>query len=266
MGTDTVLLNPWGQSQTASARLDYTVRNGGDEVSVFAEVGGALRGFRENQISGPVLFDQASRVSLTAQETERLGALTGQANMQLGLGAEGLLPHKQFRLGGGSVEATWRNDTYRQASAVSSQPARDAHLVAFGAAGPVAYLRSGGIRTSGPTGENLVAGRLSLGGTPFPAVTPLSPLQLSVFSGVGTVWSGGTFLAGFDSNELLGDAGFGARYDISTIPHLDRWTAQSDFLQDLDVVAKFPVWASDPALIDPAQDELSFRWLIGVEL
>jgi hypothetical protein len=97
-------------------------------------------------------------------------------------------------------------------------------------------------------------------------VNALSPLRLSAFSGLGTVWSDGAFLSGLDADDLVGDAGIGARYSFSEIPHLRRWTAQSDFLQGLDVVAKFPFWASDPGLIEAGQDEFAFRWLIGVEL
>jgi hypothetical protein len=112
----------------------------------------------------------------------------------------------------------------------------------------------------------MVAGRLSLGGAPFSNVNPLSPLRLSVFSGIGTTWDEGAFLSGFDADDLKADVGIGARYSISEIPHLDRWTAQSDFLQGLDVVAKFPVWTSDPDAIRGSTDEFEFRWLIGVEL
>ncbi|HKL87993.1 MAG TPA: hypothetical protein VJ884_03235, partial [Salinibacter sp.] len=280
LGTTSQLLNPWGESHTLSARFDYVRQQGSDRVSVFAEVGGALRpfdsdfagtlgptgsGLAPHQPAGNNL-DQASRIGLSAQKTTRLGALTGIANLQVGLGAEGLLPHKRFVLGGRSLEAQWQNDTYRQARAGFERPAADAHLVGFGTAGPVAYLRADRPFAPGRTGRNILAGRLSLGGTPFPNVNPLSPLGLSVFSGLGTTWTNGDYFAGFATDDLVGDAGFGARYAISEIPHLDRWTAQSDFLQGLDVVAKFPIWASDPALIESDQDELAFRWLIGVEL
>jgi hypothetical protein len=250
-----------------SARLDYTIASEGDRIQAFAELGGTLRASESNalamQFGSGRTFDQASRVSLTAQETGNLGPFTGQANFQFGLGADGLLPHKRFVLGGRSLESQWRNDTYRQSSAAFEHPASDAHLVGFGPAGPVAYLRAG---RPGLTGEDIVAGRLSLGDTPFPGVNALSPLRLSVFSGIGTTWSDGAFLAGFDSGDLKADAGIGARYSISDIPHLDRWTAQSDVLQGLDVVAKFPVWASDPGLIEGSTDEFEFRWLIGIEL
>ncbi len=263
LGTRDQIFNPWGQSHAVSARLNYTKAHGGDRVSAVAELGGALRSFDSDVLSGT--FDQASRVSLTAQKTADLGALTGRANLQFGLGADGLLPHKRFVLGGRSLEAQWRNDTYRQASAAFEQPVSDAHLVGFGPAGPVAYLRAANGRL-GLSGENITAGRLSFGGTPFPTVNALSPLRLSAFSGIGTTWNEGAFLSGFAADNLKADAGIGARYSISEIPHLERWTAQSDFLQGLDVVAKFPLWASDPGRIKGSTDEFDFRWRIGIEL
>ncbi|MCS4156613.1 M1 family metallopeptidase [Salinibacter ruber] len=263
LGTRDQIFNPWGQSHAVSARLNYTKAHGGDRVSAVAELGGALRSFDSDVLSGP--FDQASRVSLTAQKTADLGALTGRANLQFGLGADGLLPHKRFVLGGRSLEAQWHNDTYRQASAAFEQPVSDAHLVGFGPAGPVAYLRAANGRL-GLSGENITAGRLSFGGTPFPTVNALSPLRLSAFSGIGTTWNEGAFLSGFAADNLKADAGIGARYSISEIPHLERWTAQSDFLQGLDVVAKFPLWASDPGRIEGSTDEFDFRWRIGIEL
>jgi hypothetical protein len=250
--------NPWGESHAVSARVDYTIARGGDHVKAFAELGGTLRGTGGGQ-------DQASRLSLAAQNTGDLGPLTGQANFQFGLGADGLLPHKRFVLGGRSLEAQWRNDTYRQSSAAFKQPVVDGHLVGFGPAGPVAYLRAPNSRL-GRTGENVVAGRLSLGGTPFATVNALSPLRLSVFSGLGSTWDEGAFLAGFDADDLVADAGFGASYDVSAIPHLGRWAAQSDVLQNLKIVSKFPVWASDPDAIRGSTDEFEFRWLIGIEL
>ncbi|MFB6277968.1 MAG: M1 family metallopeptidase [Salinibacter sp.] len=268
LGTRYQLFNPWGESHVLSATLDYTKQQGQDQLSLFAEAGGTLRAFETEKfgvVSSGRPLNQASRASLLAQRSSHFGPFTGRANFQLGLGADGLLPQKQFVLGGRPLEQQWRNDTYRQSSAAFEQPVSDGHLVGFGPAGPVAYLRAPSGRL-GRTGENVVAGRLSLGGTPFATVSALSPLRLSVFSGIGTTWNEGAFLSGFDADALKADAGIGARYSISEIPHLDRWTAQSDFLQGLDVVAKFPVWASDPGLIEDSSDEFDFRWLIGIEL
>ncbi|PSQ85477.1 MAG: aminopeptidase [Bacteroidetes bacterium QS_3_64_15] len=256
--------NPWGESHTVSTRFNYTIASEGDRIRTFAELGGTLRP-GENELG----LSQASRVGLAAQKTESLGPFTGRASFQFGLSANDLLAQKRFVLGGRSLESQWRNDAYRQTSAAFEQPVVDAHLVGFGPAGPVAYLCSSNIDGRGRlgiTGENIVAGRLSLSGTPLPSVNPLSPLRLSLFSGIGTTWFRDAFLAGFDADDLKADAGFGASYDVSAIPHLGRWTAQSDFLQDLKIVSKFPVWASDPVFIEDSTDEFDFRWLIGVEL
>ena len=249
------LSNPFLQSHLLSAALGHTITEGPDRLHAFLEVGGSLK----EDVLG--FNDGATHLTLEARKTASAGPLTLAADLQLGLGASDLARHKQFRLGGRPVETQWRSDAFRQGSAVFEDPLRDAHLTAFGPAGPVAYLRRADGRIGGLSGSNALAGRLTVSGTPFPAVNPLSPLELEAFSGLGTVWSEGRFLAGFDADALVGDAGVGARYALSSIPHLDRWTAQSDLLQGLDVVAKFPVWASDPG-----QDELDFRWLIGVEL
>jgi hypothetical protein len=96
-------------------------------------------------------------------------------------------------------------------------------------------------------------------------VNALSPLGVEAFSGLGSTWEDGAFFAGFRTEDLVGDAGLGASYDFTQIPHLGRWIAQSDVLQNLKVTAKFPFYASDPALLGE-EDELGFRWLIGVEL
>ncbi len=259
------LVVPWTRSHVLSTRLHYEIADGADRVSLTTDVGSALAdNFRSSQPprrSPPPL--RATRVSLRAQHATSLGPLTGTAALHTGLGANDLVDFKQFVLGGRAFEQQWRADAYRQAAGIFESPTQDAHLVGFGPSGPVAYLRA---KSFGLTGENVLSGRLSIGGTPFPTLNPLSPLDLSLFSGVGTVWNEGAFFAGLDSDKVVGDAGFGARYRVSSIPHLDRWTAQSDVLSNLDVVAKFPIWASDPQLLPNGNDEFAFRWLIGIEL
>jgi len=248
----TLVENPWGKSQTVSARVDYTVEQGGDYIDAFLEVGSAVRPYTPNfnVPSQSSSLDQATRVSLFAQKTTSLGPLTGQANLRFGYADTGLLPHKRFELGGRSLEARWRNDTYRQSSALLSD------VEGFGPSGPVGFSTDG---------EKILSGRLSLRGAPFPDVNPLSPLRLSVFSGVGNAWNEGLLFAGFQTDDLVADAGLGARYNVSEIPHLDRWTAQSDFLQGLDIVAKLPVWTGGPDF--PNGDNLfGGPLLIGVEL
>ena len=249
--------NPFGQSHLLSARLSHTVEADGDRLHGALEVGGSL----QNRTA----LGSATRFTVEARRSRGQGPFTLQGDLQMGLAPDALAPQKQFRLGGRSVEAQWRDDAFRQTSAAFADPTGDAHLTAFGPAGPVAYLRTE--TGAGPaTGSNVLAGRLSVSATPFSSIPPLSPLELSLFSGLGTAWTQGAFLAGVDADNLLGDAGLGARYNIGTIPHLDRWTAQSDVLNDLAITAKFPLWASDPDRIEAGQDPFAARWLIGVEL
>jgi hypothetical protein len=250
------VVNPFGQSHLLSTRLRHTSTEQGDRLHAALEVGGSLTDADRRA--------SATHFSLEARKTRTEGPLTLQADLHAGLGTDALASQKQFRLGGRSVETQWRDDAFRQTSAAFADPTGDAHLTAFGPAGPVAYLGTDGADSI--AGSNTLAGRLSVSGTPFSSVNPLSPLTVSLFSGLGTVWSDGAFVSGFDADALVGDAGVGARYDIGSIPHLDRWTAQSDLLKDLEVVAKFPLWASDPGLIEAGQDPIAFRWLIGVEL
>jgi len=255
---ESVLINPWDEAHTASARIDYIRADGEDQLQAFVELGGSLRD------DG---LDQASRFSLLGQKKADLGPVTSTAAARFGLGAENLIRHKRFQLGGRTLEDEWRSDAFRQISSGFERPVQKANFVGFGPSGPVAYLRSGrpDFRRAA-FGSNVLSARLSFGTHPVPGVTPLSPLRVSVFSGGGTAWSDGTFLAGFETDDLVGDAGFGASYDVSAIPGIGRWTAQSDVLQGLKLVAKFPVWASDPQFIEAGEDNWSFRWLLGIDL
>jgi hypothetical protein len=99
--------NPWGESHVLSARVDYAIAEGNDQIEAFAEFGGTVRPFTNNR-GGSVLtspFDQASRVAVSAQKAAAVGSLTGRENLRFGCGGNGLLPHKKFILGGQSLEA-----------------------------------------------------------------------------------------------------------------------------------------------------------------
>jgi hypothetical protein len=255
--------NPFLKTHLASATVRYRAAGGGDRISVLGEIGGSLR---PSLGPGRSVPSSAARLRLEATRTRSIGPFTGRADAQIGLGSNDLVQHKRFVLGGRSVEARWRDDALRQASAAFANPVGDAHLVGYGPSGPVAYLRAAGARRARLIGSRVVSGRLSLQTTPFGSVNALSPLRVEAFSGLGTAWSGGAFLSDFDADRLVADAGVGASYGLADIPHLDRWTRQSDALQNLRVVARFPVWASDPQIIEPGQDEVAFRWLIGVQL
>jgi hypothetical protein len=112
----------------------------------------------------------------------------------------------------------------------------------------------------------MIAGRLSVYTSRFSGARLLRPLRIGVFSGIGEVWSQGRFLAGFDADNLVADAGLSVDYNVAELSLLDRWIAQSDVLSDLQITARFPVWASDPDLIERNQEEWTFRWLLGIEV
>ena len=255
-----ITTNPFGQEHVLSARAGYTVTDGAHSLRLFAEAGSSLRSNAN--------ASTATRVMLEARRSRSLGPLTAQADLQLGLASRQLVGYKQFQLGGRSVEAQWANDAFRTASAAFEQPLVDAHLVGFGPAGPVAYLRSGtGSTRTSLGGSRLVAGRLSLHATPLSStgIGILRPFGIEAFSGIGQTWSDGAFLAGFAADDLIADAGLGVSYNLSQVGALDRWVGQSDVLQSMKVIARFPLYVSDPQLLGET-DELSGRWLIGIEL
>ena len=257
-----VPLTPFDETSNLSARLRYDAAQGADRIAAELEVGASLR----DASSSP---GSVTRFAVEATKTHAFSSLlTGRADLQVGFASSDLFRHKEFVLGGRSLEEQWRADAYRQGSSVFAEPVTDAHLVAFGAAGPVAYLRNDTGGRSLIRGNNVVAGRLSLHARPFGAVNALSPLGLEVFTGVGSAWGDNArfFFRDLVLEDFVGDAGFGASYTIGAIPHLDRWTAQSDVLQDLEIVARFPVWASNPDFIDFGQEEFAFRWLLGVQI
>jgi hypothetical protein len=112
----------------------------------------------------------------------------------------------------------------------------------------------------------MIAGRLSLRTPRFTGSSVVRPLRIGLFSGIGDAWSSGAFLAGFDADNLLADAGVSVDYDVSELNALDRWTAQSDVLSNLQITARFPLWASDPGLTQANDAELAFRWLLGIKM
>ena len=258
-------LNPFGREHMLSAAVTYRVEDGDDWIAADLEVGGSI-----NEGAGAFSAGRqsATRFRLTAGKTADLGALEGRATFQLGLGPDNLATHKQFRLGGGSYEALWRNAAYRSAAAAFADPLSDLQLVGVGITGPVAYLVPDfdlpGL-AAGPLGSRTVAGRLSLQAPRVADNAWLRPLRLGVFSGAGTAWSQGAFLAGFNADNLIADAGVSVDYDVSQLRPLRRWVAQSDVLSTLQLTGRFPFWASDPGLTQ-ADDEVAFRWMIGVEL
>ena len=260
------LQNPFRREHMLSARVGYAVSEDADRLALTVEAGSSLRSL----FDGPP--QSATRFSLRAQKSAALGPLRGLASFAFGLGADDLALHKQFRLGAASWEESWRSDAFRTAASAFAQPVQDAHLVAFDGSGPVAYTRREvperftGYGVGGPpSGSHLLSGRLALQTGALSQNALVRPMRLEAFSGIGQVWSDGAFLAGFDAGDLLADAGLGLRYDVAALPFLQPYTAQSNVLSGLDLVAQFPFWASDPDRIEAGQDAFAFRWLLGLQ-
>ncbi len=275
LSTFTRYVNAFQKEHMLSARVGVEVESGnGDRVAAMLEVGSSLDGPGAGAVLNPDpdLRQTATRFLLEATKTAPLGPLTARADFAFGFGDEDLVLYKQFRLGAASFEERWRDAAFRTAAAPFHAPLADAHLAAFSSAGPVAYLLAaddGDVRNpvgGTPVGQTLVAGRLALSTGSLSESDWLAPLRSEPFSGIGEVWNDGAFLAGFEAENLLADAGIGVRYDVSEVDALSRWIRQSEVLQGLEIVAKFPLWASDPERIDAGQDPLAFRWLIGISV
>ena len=263
--------NPFQTEHMLSAKAGYRVSESGDYVDVSMEVGGSLRDERPSdafRLQREPSRASATKFTLSARKSSSLGPLTAQADVQMGIGSHNLALHKLYQLGGRSFESRWRDDAFRSTSAAFADPTQDAHLVGFGPAGPVGYLRQDGQPYfDGEYGSRMLAGRLSLHTRPLKGTSlkALQPLGIEAYSGIGSTWSDSRFLAGFAADDLVADAGFGASYDLGRLNALGRWTGQSDVLSNLKVVARFPLWVSDPGLIGDT-DEVGGRWLIGVQL
>jgi hypothetical protein len=261
--------NPFRQEHMVSVKLDYRVIDGLDWLTVGAEVGSSLRGLN-GFFGSEGSTRSANRFYVSAGKSVTLSRLEGLATIGFGLAPSQLAAYKRFNLGSAPLETLWRNDTFRSLSAAFANPVSDAHLAGVTSSGPVAYLTPGveskSIANPSLSGTRMLAGRLSIRTSRFQGVRLLRPLRIGLFSGIGEVWTQGDFLAGFDADNLVADAGLSVDYDVSKLGILDRWTAQSDVLSNLQITARFPVWASDPDLIDRGQEEWAFRWLLGIEV
>jgi hypothetical protein len=274
--------NPFLRDHLLSARAGVRIARREDLLEVVVETGSSLRNLLtcrdETGVARPCpafqdLRQSAARLTLDARTSRPVGMFTGSAAVRVGLGADNLAFHKRYRLGAGTFEEVWRHDAFRSLLALSNDPTYQQHLVLPGMAGPVAYLLGDndpqdGVRTVGrtPLGTKVVAASLTL---VTPALTQqkwLQPLRVEVFAGTGTTF--GTSSLGerrLALDNLRHDAGLGLRYDVQALPVFNRWRPQSDVLSGLRLVAKFPLWASDPDLIEVGSEAFAFRWLIGVQ-
>ncbi len=257
----------WSRSHLFSMRLAYGVSRGADRLEMALEVGGAAGLPATDDLGTLALGDKAGLFSLRAAKTAAFGPFTGRALLTLAAGNRNLAPQKQRLLGAAPLEDQWRSAAFRSLAAAAANPLEDLHLVPFSDAGPVGYLLSDVFAEGGASGltflrgSNLAAGTLTLSVAPFAGNAWLRPLAAEVFSGAGTVWE---VLSEYADADVVADAGFGVSYDVAALRPLRRWIAQSDVLAGLHLVARFPVWVSDPALIAPDEDAVAFRWLVGV--
>ena len=266
----------FGRDHMLSARLDYRLGDGSDEIAVTAEVGGSLT----NRVNLFGSSTNANRLAVTATKTAGLGPFDGMARMAFGLGAEGLVSQKRFALGAPPVEDRWRSHAYRTLAAAMDQPQADAHFFAFSGVGPVAYLlhepyepepHDFPYATQHPyprSGTRLLAGSLALtlGLDGVPGLEPdlraaLAPFRVELFSGAGALAHS---VEGF-FDRFVADAGFGFAYDVPGLARLSDAIAQSDVLSGLRLRAKFPLWVSHPEYLGPDENAFKLRWLIGVE-
>jgi hypothetical protein len=266
----------FGEDHLLSARLDYRIGDAQNEIAAMLEVGGSSEAFSERP--GSPRFN-ANRLVLTATKTAGLGPFTGLARLALGVGSDRLSPQKWFRLGAASVETRWRSDAHRVLAAAPAAPQDDLHFFAFSGIGPVGYLRRDLLVPISPEllrltrttdvafSNSLLAGSLALRSS-LPRIAGLdrtwravlAPLQVEVFSGIGAL-----NLYDFAFDHFVADAGFGVHYDVSALRLGRDLITQSDVLSELRLVAKFPVWVSDPEVIGPDEDAFGFRWLVGIE-
>ncbi len=246
-----------------SAHAAYSFSNERTRIELRGEVGGTVEGDSQS--------GSANKFQLDAARAAALGPFTAGARIRIGWGSPDLAAQKRFRLGEASYEDRWGNDAYRSIAAIFADPPSDPSWVAFEGPGPVAYARGivdrerASSTVDTPAGSNVLAASAVLVAMPFEAVSWLAPLRAEVFAGAGSAWSGSSFFDGFSADRFLFDAGVGVRYDVSRVPLLRRWTAQSDVLTGLNLTAKFPVWASDTTAIDKA-DGFAFRWMLGVTI
>ncbi len=227
----------------------------------------------------------ANRVSMDLSLGAPVGPFTGSVRLFAGAGSNDLSPDKLFRFGGVSIEEQWSDAAYRNVEALFEEPLADANWVAFGAPGPVAYMRQekpyashrhaddhDGHETSRAAEEPFFLGVTEMVAFSARLLTPrlqgpplLRPLRLELFMGTGYVGDLSKKERDERRKRTLMDAGLGVRYDLNRLRGFDRWIKQSDVLSDLVLVARFPLWANDYEYAD-SDKAFAFRWVFGVQL
>ncbi len=235
---------------TASALLTYDAGRGPHRFRFEMETGGSLRRSDFFQESWA-----AHRLTAEGTAAASRAGLDASLRMKVGLASPDLLPQKLFAPGYGSLEEQWRNAAFRTAAGVFARPVQEAHLVAFGSPGPIAYGLERPV-----IGTRIAALTAEVGGKPLPDSPWLRSLSTGVFVGAAHVEGGG-----YEPRRDLADAGLRVSYDVATLSRLDRWIRQSDVLAGLHLSARFPIWVSNPGRAG-SSEPFAFRWLIGIDV
>ncbi len=288
--------------QRLMGTLRYDVRRADDALGFQLDAGGSIakcsdsagNGFFSCGYNGIV---SATRAQVWLAKGADIGPLRARAKLYGAFAPSTLAYDLRFPLGLATPDRQWRNAASRtligalgeQYEIGESESRYDPEtglyeirfsdntkplFFAFSGVGPVGYW------TSFNTGyfsfinyqNRSLSGSLEL---ETPALSRRLPLRLHAFSGAAL--ASATFQGfSFDPQSFFADAGLGARLDVPAIPVLRRWTAQSDVLQGLKLVAKLPFYVYQPdrrqmandmgETINDSGDEIKFRYLFGVEV
>ncbi len=243
------------RNHLAWTQLSYSLDRPRWRVRLSLEMGEGQQGRGAFRSLADLSWDLLQRSNLRLTLRSMLGRGSGQ------------LPFSRvFRLGSAPVEMAWRHAGFRSVAALFANARESLHLIPLDAPGPVAYWSPEARDILRIQGNALVAADLQVRWTPF-RLHLLQPLHLEGFFGVGQTWFTDPALSRyrytFGWDRFLADAGVGLGYDLTALPGLQRWTAQSELLQDLRLRLRLPLWVSDPDLLGE-RDALRFRWMLGI--
>jgi hypothetical protein len=203
----------------------------------------------------------ASYTEVTANKTfDWTQALSTRFGVGLGMGTQQLPRQYRFTMSGPTTFGAWENQTFTSASNISNAMYEDLHLLPNAGGGFIGY----GLPDIGSPD---MAGNHYFALTIWNTVKPFKrqPLALELFSGLGKSWNG-YFASDFphlgneDSGPLLASIGAGVQYDVSQLRKLRKWTAQSEFLKNLNVSVRMPFFMNDLR----GHDDWAPRFVIGI--
>ncbi len=172
------------------------------------------------------------------------------------------MPLQHYMSGSGdAAEDAWRDQTYWSFANIDPALTEDLNLV-FNPNNPLAGYAIPGTISRDQFGNNLL--RFSIRKTFRPALTgSFRPLTADIFAGAGRSWFGaylGNFPEPESGNPWLASLGAGLSYDVSELPGLRRWVAQSSFLSGLKLGVNSPFYLHGVH----GEDDWSARFMFSV--